>query len=137
MTGKGKGQGGKGKAKGGKGKLPSSASTTLSAKAGLQVPAARVKNMMRTACHQKRISPGAAIFVAAVLEYMSAEILELAGNAARANKRTTISNRHIALAIQQDEELDKLLTRHATIAGGGVVPHIHKSLVPKKKTKAQ
>jgi histone H3/H4 len=50
----------------------------------------------------------AAIFMAAVLEYMTAEVLELAGNAARDNKKETVEPRHIQLAIMNDEELNKV-----------------------------
>lgn len=80
---------------------------------------------------QQRIAIGAPIYQAAVMEYLSAEILELAGNAARDNKRSRITPRHILLAVANDEELNKLL-KNVTIAQGGVMPHIHPELLKKK-----
>ena len=61
--------------------------------------------------------------MAAVMEYLAAEIIELAGNAARDNKKTRSIPRHLQLAIRNDEELNKLLDG-VTIAQGGVLPNI-------------
>ncbi|XP_022625075.1 late histone H2A.L3-like isoform X2 [Seriola dumerili] len=61
-------------------------------------------------------------------------ILELAGNAARDNKKTRIIPRHLQLAVRNDEELNKLLGG-VTIAQGGVLPNIQAVLLPKKTEK--
>ncbi len=72
------------------------------------------------------------MYLAAVLEYVVAEILELAGNAAKDNKRTRIVPRHIQLAIRNDEELNKFFGG-VTIASGGVMPNVNSALLPKSK----
>ena len=72
--------------------------------------------------------------MAAVLEYLTIEILELAGNAATEARKKTIAPRHLQLAIGNDEELGKLLTA-TTICSGGVVPSIQEALFPKKGKK--
>ena len=62
-------------------------------------------------------------------------MLELAGNAARDNKKNRIVPRHVLLAVRNDEELGKLLAG-VTIASGGVLPNINPILLPKKTEKA-
>uniref|UniRef100_A0A7S2GRL8 Histone H2A n=1 Tax=Helicotheca tamesis TaxID=374047 RepID=A0A7S2GRL8_9STRA len=116
-----------GKGKGGRGKK----STTSSAKAGLQFPVGRIGRYLKQGKFATRMGAGAPVYLAAVLEYLCAEILELAGNAARDNKKSRIAPRHITLAVKNDEELNKLLGG-VTIAGGGVLPNIHSVLLPKK-----
>ena len=87
---------------------------------------------MKKGGYAKRVGGGAPVYMAAVLEYLCAEVLELAGNAARDNKRSRIVPRHIQLAVRNDEELNKLFSS-TTIAAGGVLPNIHAVLLPKKK----
>ena len=112
-----------GKGKGGRGKKKSK-STSRSAKAGLQFPVWRVARYLRQGRVAARIGAGAPVYMAAVLEYLCAEILELAGNAARDNKKSRIVPRHIQLAVRNDEELNKLMGG-VTIASGGVLPNTH------------
>lgn len=121
-----------GKGKGGRGKAGGARPVSRSAKAGLQFPVGRIARFLKTGRYAERIGAGAPVYMAAVLEYLAAEVLELAGNAARDNKKTRIVPRHIQLAIRNDEELNKLMS-NTTIANGGVLPNIHVFLLPRKK----
>ncbi len=111
-------------------------SVSRSAKAGLQFPVGRVARYLKKGKYAERVGAGAPVYLAAVLEYLCAEVLELAGNAARDNKKSRIVPRHVQLAIRNDEELSKLLGS-VTIASGGVLPNIHSVLLPKKSSKKE
>ncbi|KAA3680513.1 histone H2A [Paragonimus westermani] len=85
-----------GRGKGGKTRVKSK---TWSTRAGVQFQGN----------YAERVGAGAPVYLAAVLEYLAAEVLELAGNAARDNKKTRIIPRYLQLAIRNDEELNSLL----------------------------
>ena len=120
----GKGKGGRG------GKSAGARPVSRSQKAGLQFPVGRIARFMKQGRFAERVGAGAPVYLAAVLEYLAAEVLELAGNAAKDNKKTRVVPRHIQLAIRNDEELNKLMA-NTTIANGGVLPNIHVYLLPK------
>lgn len=125
------GKGGKG-GKGGKAINGKKAPQSKSSRAGLQFPVGRIHRLLKGYVNAKnRVGVTAAVYSAAILEYLTAEVLELAGNASKDLKVKRITPRHLQLAVRGDEELDSLIS--ATIAGGGVIPHIHKSLLGNKK----
>ncbi|XP_053188360.1 core histone macro-H2A.1 isoform X1 [Scomber japonicus] len=109
-----------------------STKTSRSTKAGVIFPVGRMLRYIKRGLPKYRIGVGAPVYLAAVLEYLTAEILELAGNAARDNKKGRVTPRHILLAIANDEELNQLL-KGVTIAAGGVLPNIHPELLAKKR----
>nr|ADD84747.1 histone variant macroH2A1 [Cyprinus carpio] len=120
--------------RGGKNKI---SKTSRSARAGVIFPVGRMLRYIKRGLPKYRIGVGAPVYMAAVLEYLTAEILELAGNAARDNKKGRVTPRHILLAIANDEELHQLL-KGVTIAAGGVLPNIQPELLSKKSgTKAK
>ncbi|XP_047307240.1 histone H2A-like [Impatiens glandulifera] len=110
-------------------------SISRSVKAGLQFPVGRIGRFLKQGRYGKRVGRGAPVYLAAVLEYLAAEVLELAGIAATDNKKSRITPRHLQLAVRNDEELGKLLAG-VTFAYGGVLPNINPVLLPKKKDKA-
>ncbi|KAG9157852.1 hypothetical protein Leryth_000032 [Lithospermum erythrorhizon] len=139
---------------------PKKKPVTRSVKAGLQFPVGRIGRYLKKGRYSERVGTGAPVYLAAVLEYLAAEtdqdfttlfklcflsrktliwkgnrVLELAGNAARDNKKTRIIPRHVLLAVRNDEELGKLLAG-VTIAHGGVIPNINPVLLPKKYERA-
>lgn len=96
--------------------------TTRSVRAGLTFPVGRTHRLLKQGKYG-RIGNGAPVYLAAVLEYLVAEIWELAGNFTRSNRRSRVLPRFVALAIRTDAELNDLF-KDVTIASGGVLPGV-------------
>lgn len=111
-------------------------------------PVVRFKHKLRAANGLKRtgkakrtanfkIKPESAIFTSAVLEYITAEVLELAGDVVKQQKKSRISPRHLLAAMKMDEEMSELLPKGAALKSAGVMPKripdfLRKTNVPKK-----
>lgn len=142
LPGTGGGAGGKGKGKGkgkrgGKtgGKAGRREKMSRAARAELNFPVGRIHSRLKDCLFRRqRCGASAAIYCAALLEYLTSEVIELAGSAAKAQKTERIKPRHLLLAIRGDDELNQLVK--ATISRGGVLPNLHKALQKKPKKKS-
>ncbi|KAH6944807.1 hypothetical protein HPB50_005296 [Hyalomma asiaticum] len=93
-----------------------------SLRAGLTLQVGCIHHRLRRKGHfAVSLSGGAPVYLTGVLEYLTAEVLELAGDAARDNGKGRITPRHIQLAVSNDEELHKLLAG-VTISEGSALP---------------
>merc|ERR1712080_465193 len=108
----------------------------LEKQVGLSFPCSRVTRHCRKAKVAKRVSKRTGVFASAVMEYIAAEVLELAGNAAKEKKKLTIFPKHLQTAIRSDEELNDFL-KTVTIRNAHVLPHIEDALIKKKKKVSQ
>jgi len=110
-------------------------SVSRSSKAGLEFPVGRIARHMKKARVSSRIGAGAPVFVAAVLQYITAEVLKKGSEELKFNAKR-ITPRYVNLGIMGDDELKQVFSK-VTIAAGGVQPdNIHVSLLGKKAQKA-
>jgi histone H2A len=107
------------------------------ARAGLVMSVSLAEKYLRGFGQIKyNISAGASVYLAAVLDYLTCEIAELAGKVCKDMKRTTINVRHLYLGITNDAELNELIkSSNIVILGGGIQPGVNESLLVKKTTK--
>lgn len=126
-----------------------SAATRKKLQGDLIFPVNRMKRNLNWAMGNKRkfknkrsdgrnITTPSAVFMTAVVEYLTAEVLELSGEVAKNMKKQRIVPRHILAAIRMDEELNNFLPRSTMITSAGVMPKplpsfLLKNNVPKKE----
>lgn len=110
-----------------------SSKKSVSAKAGLIFPVGRVGSLLRRGQFARRVSASGAVYMAAVLEYLTAELLELTVKATKDVKKR-LNPRTMTLAVRHDDELGSLL-QNVTVSRGGVVPCVNKALSKAKKAK--
>lgn len=122
------------KKKGGKTKGESK-SKSKSKRSGLAFPVGRIQRYLRKRRVASRVGVDSAVYLAAVMEYLTAEVLELSGNTSKDLKRKRITPRHMLLAVRNDEELDNLVGKSTVLTEGGKFPFIHSKLQPKKDEK--
>jgi histone H2A len=115
----------KGKAKG---KATGNKQVSRSAKAGLSFPVGRIARMLKNGRYSERVGMGAPIYLAAVLEYLVAEILEVSVMVVRQNKKNRIIPRYIFLGLKEDEEFNKLFAH--TIITSSPSNHPHCRILP-------
>ena len=105
---------------------------SVSSRLGLIFPVGRIGSLLRRGRYTKRVAAAAPVYLTAVLEYLTAELLELSGKVAAQQKKKRITPRAITLAVRHDEELSQLL-QNVTFTQGGVLPNLHEVLKKKKK----
>merc|ERR1711865_275486 len=108
---------------------------SMQKKLRLSLPIHKFAKALKAQSHTKRIGGGTAVIMTSVIEYVTAEILELAGNTAKESGKNRIIPRHIQQAVRNDEELNKFLS-NVTIAGGGVIPNVHAQALPRQMLRA-
>eukprot|EP00347_Sterkiella_histriomuscorum_P000607 403375194 len=102
---------------------PAKAKRSGQDKAGLHFSISRTAKYMKQGRYAERIGGGAPVYLAACMQYVCAEIIELAGSQVEQEKKQRIAPRHVMLAIMKDPELCKMLG-NADFARCGVVPNI-------------
>ena len=104
----------------------------LSDRAGLRFPVAHFHNKLKLGNYAPHVNKMASVYLTAVLEYLVAEVLELAGSQAIAVGKNVITPRQIQLAVKSDLELNALMSR-TVFYHAGVFPKLPVAPEPIKK----
>ena len=80
-----------------------------SSRSNLKFPVGRIHRLLRKRpFNSKKIGAEAAVYLAAVMEYITTEILQLAGYIAKDDTKYRINPHHLQLTFKNDEAFNKL-----------------------------
>lgn len=79
-----------------------------SARAQLNFPVSRIERFLREGNFSQRLSASAPVFLAGVLEYLTADVLDLSGKEAQASGRKRITPEHVSWAVENNKHLRKI-----------------------------
>ena len=80
-----------------------------SSRAELQFPVSRVERYLREGGYARRLSSATPVFLAGVLEFLTANILDQAGKEAQDKRKKRIAPQHLETVIEGTEQLRPLL----------------------------
>lgn len=102
-------------------------SGSKSSRAGLIMPVGRIARYIKEFGYADRVGTGAPIYLSAVLQWLTHEVLEMAGKIVEDQNRKRIEPRHIMLAVMNDDEFSILMEDVCIPYSGGIPDE------PKKK----
>ncbi|XP_060030119.1 histone H2A-Bbd type 1-like [Erinaceus europaeus] len=85
-----------------------------SSRAELQFPVSRVDRLLREGHNAYRLCSSTPVFLAGVLEYLTSNILELAGKEAHKSHRMRITPEHVERAVDGNQHLSYLFDEDNT-----------------------
>ena len=100
-----------------------------SSRCDLIFPVGRIHRCFKQGKYSASVGIGAGVFTAAVLEYITTEILELAGKAAEEQNILKIKPHHLQLTFSNDTELNKLMAITTVTTSTNVVSNLQAFLL--------
>lgn len=95
---------------------------TITSRAGLCIPVPRVNKKLAKMGISKGVRVGARtpVYVAAAIEYIMGELIDIAGRSVVASKKKRIMASDIVRAYQNDKDLAQVFAGHRVVLGGAV-----------------
>uniref|UniRef100_A0A7S3MTC5 Histone H2A n=1 Tax=Strombidium inclinatum TaxID=197538 RepID=A0A7S3MTC5_9SPIT len=115
-------------------KAERSAPISNTLRAGTCFPVGRLNRMLKQGRFAERISGSAGVYMAGVLDYIAAELLDVGGEISLEQGYKILLPRHLNMGIRGDRALDKMMST-CTLIESPVRYHVETALLPKEKKK--